>query len=115
MTPQEISEFDRRIDPSNYKIGQYHTIEKPNDSLLNGEWYPESNYEIDADKVKSFISSLLASREKEWKERVLQKIPRERIETNTDSDYGSQYVCYSEYILGWNEYRAAAITAIQNL
>ena len=53
-----LADFKRRIEPGNYNKGQYHQIVK-SDTLLTDDWYPESPYELDPEKIEQFISNLL--------------------------------------------------------
>ena len=60
MTFNEIEkEFERRIDVSNYpmrtEVYRTHDIVAGTDTLLTEYSYPESQYEISGDKIKSFL------------------------------------------------------------
>ena len=67
-------EFDRKVDSDNYKKEEKwgHDLVTPNDSLFDPEGYPESNFEIDPEKVKDFIRTL---RQKD-KERLMEGLDK---------------------------------------
>ena len=56
-----IREFDDKTNASNYRKNQlpHHKLEEG--SLLDVEWYPESAYELDKDKIKDWLRSQLTS------------------------------------------------------
>ncbi len=73
-------EFDRRIDGENYATldgkkpfgNQY--LAPDQDSLLSENAYPESMWEMDGDKIKDFIKSLLNAKEKAVRVELIDKI-----------------------------------------
>src|SRR3990167_9947529 len=60
--------FDEKINSDNFEKGEYNKL--LGDHLLDPEWYPESPYELDGEKIKSFISSLLTEQKENLAERV---------------------------------------------
>jgi hypothetical protein len=46
-------DFDKRTNYENFPVGEYHKLE--GNHLLDPEWYPESPYELDPEKIKDFI------------------------------------------------------------
>lgn len=63
--------FDYKINDSNYTDEPTGWLEEPNDSLLDPEYYPESSREIDPEKVKDFIRTLLTSQRQKDKEAII--------------------------------------------
>jgi len=92
-------EFDRKVDSDNYKKEEKwgHDLVTPNDSLFDPEGYPESNFEIDPEKVKDFIRTL---RQKD-KERLMEGVCKMKHEIdptiNAKFQIG-QISAYTEFI-----------------
>ena len=65
-------EFDRRIESGNYEYREkdYGTLKSGSDTLLDEEWFPESAYELDPDKIKDFIQTLLDQHSAHLVERI---------------------------------------------
>lgn len=64
-TPQIIAEeFERLTDPEQFEHnGEWHSL--VGESLLDPTWYPESEYELDRDKIKDFLVNALSQQEAE--------------------------------------------------
>lgn len=74
-------EFRRRINSDNYKrvLGEYgyRDIEDGQDTLLDVTTYPESEFEIEAEKVEDFIESLISQVEALVRREVLDEVDKE--------------------------------------
>lgn len=93
-TQKVLKEFDEKIDSSNFPVGKYHHLE--GEHLLDPEWYPESQYEIDPEKVKDLITSALASRDEIWRKRIEGKRGNLRAMNKTDPLGFEQIMAYSQ-------------------
>jgi hypothetical protein len=54
-----IEEFEKKSDVKNFKVGEYHRL--IGEHLFCGEWYPETSYELDGDKIIDWLRSSLTS------------------------------------------------------
>jgi len=84
---QDLEEFDKKTDSDNFEKGEYHQL--LGDHLFNTEHYPENPYELDADKIKSFI---LSDRQEVLK-MVLDSFPKEEHPKEQDKTWND---CLSE-------------------
>lgn len=73
-----VAEFTQKTDPDNYEVGEYHYLKDNGESLLDTTWYPESSYELDADKIKDWLRTTLLARDAVHKE-LAQKMKEERL------------------------------------
>jgi hypothetical protein len=67
-------EFDKKINSDNYKKDEYYYLVKAEDSLLYEEPFPESQYELDEDKVKSFIRKTRQEAVEEERKRTINNV-----------------------------------------
>ena len=56
--------FDRLTNPDNFEKGEYNKL--LGEHLLSSEWYIESAYELNAEKLKHFITELLQEERAKW-------------------------------------------------
>lgn len=87
MTKDIIEEFDRRINPDNYRREEtaygLGKILRGQDTLLDEATYPENEFELDADKIKEFLQKAITStqeeRDRSWRERIEKTIAENNI------------------------------------
>lgn len=65
-----IARFREKTNSANYKVGEYHTLQDTEDSLLHPDWYPESAYELDAGKIENFLRHELQEYQRQVREMV---------------------------------------------
>lgn len=74
------SEFDRRTNAENYTVGNNHKLDA-GDYLLDPEWYPESAYELDPERIKVFIEKTIETEKRKWSRDLLEKVANEMEKT----------------------------------
>jgi len=68
-------ELERRINPENYESRKFHQLNDPKgDCLLDLEWYPESSYELNPNKVMDFIDTLIEKVHKQARQEMIKEI-----------------------------------------
>jgi len=70
-------EYERRTNDNNYPKDKWNEINPWTDTLLCEAQYPESQYELDFEKVADFIETQISIAEKRGEERMKKKLKRE--------------------------------------
>lgn len=87
MNDSQNKRFEDGINPENYSPIKYHILNDPKgDCLLDLEWYPESEYELDPDKIKLFITSCITETRQEVVRELREKI--KKLAPQPESPYG---------------------------
>lgn len=69
-------EYERRTNDNNYPKDKWNEINPWTDTLLCEAQYPESQYELDFEKVADFIETQISLAEKRWEERMKQTLEK---------------------------------------
>ena len=70
-----VADFEAKTDAKNFPTEEYHS--KGGDHLLDPEWYPESDYELDRDKIIDWLRTTLTSYRNDVLEEILAALPEE--------------------------------------
>ena len=89
-----VADFEAKTDAKNFPTEEYHS--KGGDHLLDPEWYPESDYELDRDKIIDWLRTTLTSYRNDVLEEVLEGMPTK---ISIDPILGRRSI----YNDGWNE------------
>ncbi len=105
MTIDQIEkEFDYGINSDNFEKGEYRRIIECDGLLLYEDRYPESEYELDENKIKSFYRAKITE--------LLEELAKEAIgvegKNSPDDDTQTFF-----HITGWNFHRQQVISAFE--
>ena len=81
-----VADFEAKTDAKNFPTEEYHR--KGGDHLLDPEWYPESDYELDRDKIIDWLRTTLTSYRNDVLEEVLAALPKREEWINPSWKYG---------------------------